>query len=141
MCFAIGELLADKLTVVKAGQLANIQSLSGYVQGVANDYFDPRTAPASVVTVLNTLANKAYVELELMMPFARYDESIVAFTDEVEEQIESVIDQFWAWSDRSIVTVKEAAELYGKSASTIYRWIKQGKLQAKKVKGRWQIIA
>lgn len=49
------------------------------------------------------------------------------------------VDNFWAKPLPEIISVKDAALKFGKSKSTIYRWLASGKLNGKKVKGRWQI--
>lgn len=107
-----------------------LRSLSRYVTDVTTTYFDPRQAPSSVVTHLNALVTSAYAEI-----------THIDHVTYIEDRVDQVVNQFWKWSDRKILSVKEIAQQLGKSCSTVYRWIKQGKLQAQKYKGRWQVIA
>jgi excisionase family DNA binding protein len=43
------------------------------------------------------------------------------------------------WHFRKSMSVKEAAQYHNRSTSTIYRWIKQGKLDATKANNRWVV--
>ena len=40
---------------------------------------------------------------------------------------------------RQTISVSDAAKIKDCSKSTIYRWIHQGKIEGKKLKGKWQI--
>lgn len=140
MTFLMKEIVATQIDSLKTTQLNNLRLLTDYVVELSNDYFDPRTAPATVVSELNRIAAIAYAELELLKPWVIADNELEKFASSVEEEIDDIIDTFWSWSGRTIINVKEAARLHERHPSTIYRWIKSGKLQAKKVNGRWQII-
>lgn len=39
----------------------------------------------------------------------------------------------------AVITVKEASELYGWNASSVYRWCTEGKIKAVKCAGTWLI--
>ncbi len=41
--------------------------------------------------------------------------------------------------NRELLTVALAARLLGKSRDTIYRWLAEGRLRARKVGGRWLV--
>lgn len=47
--------------------------------------------------------------------------------------------QFAADEKRELVTVLQAARLLGKSRDTIYRWLTEGRLEGRKVGGRWLV--
>jgi excisionase family DNA binding protein len=40
---------------------------------------------------------------------------------------------------RELVTVLQAGRLLGKSRDTIYRWLEEGRLEGRKVGGRWLV--
>lgn len=141
MSFTMKDLLARQLESMKATQFGLINNLEEYVNLIKDRFFDPNNAPSWVVTNLNELSEKAWNQLEQIQAFLATDERLHEFISLVESQIERIIDLFWSWSNRKIINVKEAAELHGKHRSTIYRWIKKGKLDAEKVNGRWQIIS
>lgn len=141
MTFLMKELVATQIDSLKTKQLNNLRVLTEYVNDLSYDYFDPRTAPTTVVSELNRIAALAYAELELLQPWVMTDYGLEEFVLGVETEIDCIIDEFWSWSGRTIIDVKEAARLHERHPSTIYRWIKNGKLPAKKVNGRWQIIA
>lgn len=95
--------------------------LERYVSRIERVLWNPKSAPYSVVLRLDDMVKSAL----LTSP---------------EEHITPIVERFMSWAQRKVVTALEAALFYGKSRSTIYRWIKAGKLRAKKVKAQWQII-
>ena len=141
MTFLVKHLVATQIDSLKVKQLSNLRFLTDYVETLSNEYFDPRTAPTTVADELNRITAIAYAELELVKPWVMTDNGLEEFVWSVEEEIEHIIDKFWSWTGRDIISVKEAAQLHERHPSTIYRWIKSGKLPAKKVGGKWQIIA
>lgn len=62
-------------------------------------------------------------------------------TEDQIRELESKWQQcFYNFPIQSSVTVKECAELFGCSTSTIYRYIYSKKLMAVKINNRWQIL-
>jgi excisionase family DNA binding protein len=58
---------------------------------------------------------------------------------EADIEVEFIAERHSPLSRDCVDTVKEAAAYFGKSLSTIYRWIKSGKLNATKVGRKWEI--
>lgn len=110
------------------GEAQLVRPLTAMITRLERHYFDPSVASCDVtIHRMNQVIASIYEKAQKQS----YD---------VDEYINRQITRFWAWSHRTIVTVKEACKLFGRSRSTIYRWIKQGKLpHAIKVSGRWQI--
>lgn len=70
-----------------------------------------------------------------------YDPGLKDYADEIDEDILMLADRFNKWTRRKTLSAKEAAELLGKSTSTIYRKLKKGDLIGQKIDGRWVIAA
>lgn len=107
-----------------------VSSLKSYVTRLENKYFDPALSRQNVLHRLDTIISN-------VLDKAR-DQSLDTYI--VEETVSIQLDRFWAWAKRRIIDVTEACKVFNRSRSTIYRWIKQGKLaHAIKENGRWRI--
>jgi len=110
-----------------------VSPLKAYVTRLERTYFDPALASYDVVHRLNDTIAKVYDK-------AKKQPCDLSEIYLIEEEVTKQVDRFWAWTKRRIIGVLEACEIFGRSRSTIYRWIKQGKLaHAIKVRGRWRI--
>lgn len=111
-----------------------VRPLKAMVTRLERRYFDPALATYESVHRLNNAIMRVYEK-------AKNDPEITLSQIPIlEEMVNKQVDRFWAWTNRRIINVTEACEVFNRSRSTIYRWIKQGKLpNAIKVRGRWQI--
>lgn len=82
--------------------------------------------------------DKKLIQLDKYKAFDRTADEVAATAM---DQQESVADQLIDWMSRKGITVAEAAQKFNRSKSTIYRWIKAGKLAAAKRDRRWIILA
>lgn len=101
--------------------------LTTMITKLERQYFDPASASCDILHRMSKMTANIYRK---------------AGSDslrQVDEYISQQVDRFWTWIHRRIVTVKEACEIFGRSRSTIYRWIKNGRLAAVKQKGKWKI--
>lgn len=84
---------------------------------------------------INTMIDKLNNWVRIYPALQYYIEEVYELTDELTED-------FFKWAHRQTLSVKEYAAKVGKSVSTIYRWIKQGKLIAARNpnnRNRWVI--
>ena len=97
--------------------------------------------PTWVFRVWTEEAQHAWDSLENTRRYAYLGEEFQTFIETAENEIDGIIQSFMAWTEQQVMTAKEAAEKYNRSTSTIYRWIKQGKLEGRKNGRRWEILA
>ena len=140
MSFTMRELLFKQVNAAKAKCISSITNLEQLLADIVDEYFNPEEAPTWVASFWSKEVNAVWQELEQIQHYVMVDEDFQRFLNTAEEEVERLVDLFFQWTKRRIVDAKEATSLYRRSRSTIYRWVKQGKLQAKKVKGRWQIF-
>lgn len=116
------------------GAIQLARPLSSMITRLERRHFNP--ASASCEVTLHRM-NKTIASIYEKAKNKSYDLTQVYLLD---GYINRQIERFWAWSHRRIITVSEACKIFNRSRSTIYRWIKQGRLpHAIKEKGRWQI--
>lgn len=140
MSFTVQELLVAQLDERKSAMMEYVVQNERLLESITWSYWNPSSAPTKVGRIWSEAMNTAWDELKDLESFSFHPE-INEFLVTIEDELDSLVDKFFDWTNREVISAKEAAETYNRSTSTIYRWIKQGKLQAKKVRGRWQIIA
>lgn len=140
MASSIATKVNDTIQYLKAELQAAIDQQKGFVRDLEKAYFIPQGDPWNEYSpALHELGATVEVACDNLKKYGIFDPSLIEFADQAEDSVGDAADQFMAWAFRRGVTVKEAAEIYSRSKSTIYRWIKSGKLDAVKVGRRWVI--
>jgi excisionase family DNA binding protein len=136
----VAELVNDNMDYIKRELFAAISQHVGFIRSLEKNHFFPHlmAEDSLVMTVTESAAAVESLNDELKK-YVLFDPSLEKALDKVEDLVGTVADRFIDWNIRKTMTVKEAAQLHNRSASTIYRWIKQGKLDATKVNRRWVI--
>lgn len=142
MSFAVAEIVGKQVEGLNHEALSHIRQLRQFVSWAESRFFDPMDASTEVPSILNELADPAWELHEQLEKLGQYNEEAAEMATILENEIEACIARFWKWSKRTFMTAQEAAEKYGKHRTTIYRWIKKGKIRAEKdERGRWKILA
>jgi excisionase family DNA binding protein len=137
-------MLADKVfdTIdhLKDELLAAVRQHVGFVRYLEkNDFFPHLLTDSSYADTLRELAVAVESVNDELRKYAIFDSSLGNDTDAVDDLVGTVADRFMDWHFRKSMSVKEAAQYHNRSTSTIYRWIKQGKLDATKANNRWVV--
>lgn len=140
MQFSIIEVVNHQFNQEKAKVMNTVVENEQLLESIAWKYWNPKEAPFTMCGLWSEAMAVAWEELERLDKYKLFPR-MASFIDTVEDELDRLVDRFFQWSDRVVIDTKAAAEKYDRSPSTIYRWIKQGKLDAKKVNGRWEIIA
>lgn len=141
MALVIAEKLNGQINLIKATQEGAVSTYEKFVENLQEIYFNPATAPTSAAQNMVRLQNQVEACISYLEKFMTLGFDLADYINSVYDRTERATDIFFAWSGRKVVSVKEACEIHGKSRSTIYRWIKQGKLQAVKEGRKWVIAA
>ena len=140
MSFSLIEVMDHQFDIAKAKVMNTVVENEQLLASIEWKYWNPMDAPVTIGSLWSDAMNVAWKELEHLDKYKLFPQ-MASFIDTVEDELERLVDHFFEWSNRELIDTKTAAEKYDRSPSTIYRWIKQGKLAAKKVSGRWEIIA
>lgn len=132
--------LNTQLEDVKAKIMGYVAELEQLMDSIDERYFDPADAPSSVLQIWSEATNVIWDEMEAVEQYSMFDE-FQAFLSTAEEELLKLVSRFNHWTRRKVVDTKEAANMINRSRSSVYYWIKTGKLEARKVNGRWFIIA
>jgi excisionase family DNA binding protein len=140
----MGIMLADKVydTIdhLKHELHAAVTQHVGFVRYLEkNDFFPHLLTDSSYAETLAQLAVAVESVNDQLRKYSIFDSSLEHDTDHVDDLVGTVADRFIDWHYRKTMRVKDAAMYHNRSASTIYRWIKQGKLDATKVNGKWVV--
>ena len=139
MSFSLIEVMGHQFDSTKAAMMNVIVQNEQLLESIEQKYWNPLAAPVTVGSLWSESMNYAWEELGNMEKYRLFPQ-MSQFIDMAELELERLVDRFFEWSEREVTDTKTIAEKYDRSASTIYRWIKQGKLNAKKVNGRWEIL-
>jgi hypothetical protein len=139
MAIALGDVVDLQILQLKSAQQSVLRKLEYFIANLEQNEFYPSHVPLSVGYELSALSSKVqHISTELDK-YSLFDSSVMEYTDSIDLQLERFADRFWSWTNRRFISVTEATELYGKSRSTIYRWLKSGKLNGQKQSYRWVI--
>lgn len=137
-------LIADHITSVvemlKEKVEAALQTHLAFVENLERHHFHPELAECTLPLYFTDQANYIDAINEQIKRYSLLDSSLAAYTDDIDELIGLIADRFMSWTQRKLVSTKEAMQIFKRSKSTIYRWIRAGKLNAQKQGGRWQIF-
>lgn len=134
------ELVTHKLEGVKANIMKNISEVEQFMNSIEDKYFFVDEAPAWVAKTYMDSINALWSQHESIESYSVIPE-FREFIETVEEEITKLVGRFQRWTKTRYLNTVEAGEKHGRSRSTVYRWIKSGKLQARKRNGRWFILA
>lgn len=135
--FQVRDFFEGRVNQIKSLALDAVESLESYAEEVLVEYFDPREAKWEVVQAFSEMSAAIdFAELEKLKLF---DDSLEDFIAGIEHAAQGIAERFKQWTQREMINTRQAMEHYGRSRSTIYRWIKSGKLTARKVGRFWQI--
>jgi hypothetical protein len=135
--------IADKIydvTIVLQRQIS--ETLYSYSEVIwnleANNLF-PNLADILLITRLTKFVTKIDGLNQQLRNYGLFDPGLHDYADEVDDLIEELARRFQKWTRRTVITVTDACKKFTRSRSTMYRWIKSGKLIAQKIDGRWLI--
>lgn len=112
----------------------------GYVRALERTSFFPALITgADHMHTMNELAVTVDETIDELEKYAIFDRSLEELCEEVRDLVGEAADRFTSWNFRRTCSAKEAAEMHNRSVSTIYRWIREGRLDATKVNGRWVV--
>lgn len=137
--------LADKFVdatgVLRAKISDTLYVYSEVIAGLEQTvFFRPQDASFDLIGDLTRHVDTINKMVDQLSYYTRFYPSLRYYIDEVYDIQDELTVRFYKWSTRQLMSVKEYAQYCGKSVSTIYRWIKQGKLiAAKNPRGRWAI--
>lgn len=138
---SFSDLASTSLNRHKEELLLALNNFKQYVSYLETTYFVPAEAPP-FLEIFGTLTqlSAAVQSNHHLEEYALLDGSVGAFIDHLDEEIESLADRVEKWQNRKVIGgTKQAAELFGVSRSTIYRWIKKNKINARKQGWFWEI--
>lgn len=115
--------------------------LEKLIEHIEKEFFNPKDATSELGMYWNKQVTALRDRIYGLQDDYKLFPEMVDFLQTVDGEVDKIVKRFWKWADREIVTVKEAAEMIGRSRWTVYRWIKAGKLIGQKVGRCWQIIA
>jgi hypothetical protein len=139
MAVVLSDVVDLQITQLKSKQQSVLRKLKCFIMNLEQNEFYPSLLPLSVGQEYGSLSTRVqYINTELDK-YDLFDASVVQYTDSIDSQLEGIADRFWDYMNRKFFSVTEAMGLVGKSRSTIYRWIKSGKLVAQKENRRWVI--
>jgi hypothetical protein len=136
-------LIADKVkSIVEFLKVQVVQVIKhriAFIEDLEENNFRPDLEDCSIP--LKLVASTRQIERlnEELKRYIMFDQSLGEYTDSIEDFIGDSADRFMTWAERKTISVKDAMSVFNRSKSTIYRWIRAGKLNAKKESGRWMI--
>jgi len=139
MAMLIAEKVKSIVDVFKFRVMQLMKKRVELIEDLEQNHFRPELADCSA---LMELVASTYQIEQLNNELKRYiifDQSLGDLTDSIDDFIGDSADRFMIWTARKAISVKEAMSVFNRSKSTIYRWIRAGKLNAKKESGRWII--
>lgn len=141
----MGILIADKIAdAVQSLKDQMIQALihhTSFVTHLEDTHLHPELADCTIPCDFDVSTTRLEGIKEQVQRYSLFDPSLLSYVDEVDQEIGDLADRFLDWANRKMISTKDAMEKFSRSQSTIYRWIRSGKLKAVKEKGRWLIAA
>lgn len=135
---SIAEKVFDTIDHLKVELTAAVRQHVGFIRYLEkNDFFPHLIADSSYAQTLAELASAVESVNDELRKYVLFDSSLDYETEAVSDLVGTIADRFIDWNFRKSMSVKETAAFHERSTSTIYRWIRQGKLDATKVNGRW----
>jgi hypothetical protein len=136
-------LIADKVKsivdVFKSRVMQLIKKRIEFIEDLENNHFRPELADCSIPMQLVASTHQIERINDELKRYIMFDQSLGELTDSIDDFIGDTADRFMTWTERKTISVKDAMSVFNRSKSTIYRWIRAGKLNAKKESGRWII--
>lgn len=134
------ELLTKQIDSLKAKQMSVIVELETFATQFKQEYFNPKSVPSWAFRIWMEEAQHAWDSIDEFRQYVYLGKEFESFIETIELETDRIIQDFMGWTERKALTAKEIAEKYNRSTSTVYRWIKQGKLEARKNGRRWEIL-
>lgn len=139
MPITIAEKILDVAAKLRRQVSDALSSFGSIIHNLELKDLFPRFATMHLVERLTKYEHEVDVINQEIRRYGLFDSSLQDSADEVDEIVGSLADRFRKWTRRTVITVTDACEKFSRSKSTIYRWIKAGKLIAQKIDHRWVI--
>lgn len=136
-------LIADKISLtvdtIRLELNSAIHQMSAYVEQVERTPGQVTTNCSNVITTLSMTCQELTGKLGKYSLFFADLSDVITETDET---VEALADRYLKRSKQEglPVSTTEAMEHFNRSRSTIYRWIKSGKVHAEKHGRRWVVF-
>lgn len=116
-----------------------LKEMAAFVETVERTPGPVESRSAITMTELSTLCQRLTTDLNKYTLFFEEIHGVVSTADDA---VENLADRFKKRSFEPGIPINsaQAMELFSRSRSTIYRWIKSGKLKAEKRGRRWVIF-
>jgi hypothetical protein len=139
MANTIAEKIAERMIELKD---TLTQTLDDYIRFIdhleRNDFYPDRSETFLLHKVRKFFSSIEDISAELKKYYL-FDESVVDLIDGASLAIDGLWDRFMNWTRRRRATTLEAMVLFSRSRSTIYRWLRNGKLFGTKEGRKWVI--
>jgi excisionase family DNA binding protein len=140
MAMVISDKIHDLISNLKL-QLQHVVTQAIYfVSGLERTDFYPELANTSVAIRMVKLSDHMQSLNDELSKYVIFQLELQQEVDQVNDMIAALGERFVKWMKRERISVTEALVRFSRSRSTIYRWIKSGKINAIKV-GRFWVIA
>jgi excisionase family DNA binding protein len=136
----VAEKVLYTLDVLKSEMYSSLQRIVMFVSTIERDYFLPGLIDCTFINEIGDLVKHTQVVIDELSKWVLFDADLQEYIRQMENAVDMWTDRFLKWSQRKPISVSEAVDIFHRSRSTIYRWIKKGKLNARK-SGRYWVIA
>lgn len=131
----------DVIGVLKEELSMALDSYTQFIEHLENEVVLPESIVGNSVFIeIEKYASYIQFLSDEMRKYIPFDEALEECVAATEEFVEEIADRFLRFMYRKTMTTREAMDHFGKSRSTIYRWIRCGKLNAIK-QGRHWVVA
>ena len=141
MATLIADKVAHTVLSLKDQLVRALIQHESFIIHLENTHLHPELADCTIPCEFDGSTRKVEELKEQIGRYSLFDSSIASYIDMVDQEIGDLADRFLDWAHRKTISTREAMQKFGRSQSTIYRWIRSGKLKAVKERGRWLISA
>lgn len=139
MAITIAEKVVDVLDVLKHELQDAINQCACFVESLERQ-ITPNTEDISYMRKMDGFSSRIQTVNRELSKYTLFKPELEQEVDQVDDTVEALADRFLKWARRKVINTTDAMGIFKRSRSTIYRWIRAGKLAAQKINGRWAII-
>lgn len=135
----VRERMLDIVDVIRNEIHAGMQQVAAFVEAIEKT--DRLAADCTVPLEFRTLRGKVDSTISNLKKYDLLFPSVLEVVEQTEHLVDSFSERFMDWAEGKpkFMTVTEAMEHFQRSRSTIYRWIKSGRIDAMKQGRFWRI--
>jgi excisionase family DNA binding protein len=141
MAILIADTIAHIVYKLKDQLVRALIQHESFVIHLEDTHLHPELADCTIPCEFDQSTRRVEKIKEQVEQYSLFDPSLLDYIEQVDQEIGNIADRFLGWAHRKMISTREAMDKFGRSQSTIYRWIRSGKLQAVKERGRWLISA